>query len=139
MLIVLSDGEDSRKDIKISKGGGGVHINKKESHAKMLDLDTPYTKDGASYTNYCTYIHDSLEGKLSRTGSAVSARLAVIGFGDNYESDNNPNLKNCVGAENVFDAQDEDEIYDKLIELIGESIGRLYTPADSGSGNSEDS
>ncbi len=119
LLVMLSDGMDSTND-------NNIGINKRKVHADLLDLDVPFN----GYSNYCKYIYETLNSQTSRVSKNVSARMAVIGFGDTYlNSNNKENLQDCFGDGNIFDANNVDEVYDKLIELIGESIGRLYTPS----------
>ncbi len=53
----------------------------------------------------------------------VSSKIAVIGF--DYDLENNEALKNCAGSDNVYKAEDKNEILNRILELISEEIGHL--------------
>ncbi|SON49503.1 TadE/TadG family type IV pilus assembly protein [Vibrio tapetis] len=53
----------------------------------------------------------------------VSSKIAVIGF--DYDLENNVALKNCAGSDNVYKAEDKNEILNRILELISEEIGHL--------------
>ncbi|MGL6170849.1 MAG: TadE/TadG family type IV pilus assembly protein [Vibrio sp.] len=53
----------------------------------------------------------------------VKARMVAVGFA--YKINDYPQMKNCVGQDNVFSAQNRDDIKNKILELISEEIGHL--------------
>ena len=75
----------------------------------------------------CSKITDTLNEQITSSGDTVKARMFAIGFG--YKVSNYPQMKNCVGEDNVYDATDSDSIKNKILELIAEEMGRL-TPSD---------
>lgn len=98
LLIVLSDGDDS--------GTSQKNIHKQLVRSGM-----------------CTKIKSELSSGTSSSGQSIKARLAVVGF--DYDVNNNTALRDCAGAENVFKAQNKDDILNKILELITEEIGHL--------------
>ncbi|MDD9158194.1 pilus assembly protein [Aliivibrio sp. S4TY2] len=103
LLIVLSDGED----------GGPNH-------------DSPNVK---SFSNslvnggMCDKIREGLEADKTPDGRDIKAQIVAIGF--DYNASANQALKNCVGADNLYKAENADEIKDKILELISEEVGHL--------------
>lgn len=71
----------------------------------------------------CTKIKQGLSTGQTSDGQNIKARLAVVGF--DYNVNNNTALRDCAGAENVFKAQNTDDILNKILELITEEIGHL--------------
>ncbi len=57
--------------------------------------------------------------------SDVEFKMVVIGF--DYDMNENKGLKTCVGEKNVFKAENYDEIYNQILELIVEEIGHLHS------------
>ncbi|MDW1765643.1 TadE/TadG family type IV pilus assembly protein [Vibrio sp. Vb2135] len=53
----------------------------------------------------------------------TQARMVAVGFA--YDINAFPEMKNCVGEENVFSAKNRDDIKNKILELITEEIGHL--------------
>ncbi|WP_217521567.1 TadE/TadG family type IV pilus assembly protein [Vibrio metschnikovii] len=53
----------------------------------------------------------------------VQARMVAVGFA--YDINAYPQMKNCVGEENVFSAKNPEDIKNKILELITEEIGHL--------------
>ncbi|NAX09131.1 TadG, partial [Vibrio sp. V40_P2S30T141] len=53
----------------------------------------------------------------------VQARMVAVGFA--YDINAYPQMKNCVGEDNVFSARNPDDIKNKILELITEEIGHL--------------
>ncbi|QUM91503.1 hypothetical protein HWV03_17465 [Moritella sp. 36] len=98
LLIVLSDGKDS---------DGYPSIR----HKALNDL------------NYCQIIKKGLSEGKNEKGENFSAKLAVIGFG--YDLEKNVELARCVGVDNVYKAENEQDILDRILELISEEIGHL--------------
>lgn len=96
LLIVLSDGDDGHKTAV---------------HRALNDR------------GYCKQIKQRLSEGKNEKGESHTAKLAVIGFG--YPLSDNVELARCVGIDNVYKAENEQEILDKILELISEEIGHL--------------
>lgn len=96
IIIMLSDGEDSHSDItdKLINAGMCSTIMSK-LNSETVDVDGVTTQ--------------------------VKARLAAVGF--DYDVKANPQMANCVGSDNVYRAQNPDDIKNKILELITEEIG----------------
>ncbi|GAD89740.1 hypothetical protein VHA01S_026_00460 [Vibrio halioticoli NBRC 102217] len=47
----------------------------------------------------------------------------MIGF--DYPVNSNTGLRDCVGKDNIYAAENKDAIKDKILELISEEIGHL--------------
>jgi len=71
----------------------------------------------------CSKIVNTLSADKTSDGHAMKAKLAVVGF--DYDVNKNRALQQCVGAENVYKAQNTDDILNKILELITEEIGHL--------------
>ncbi len=56
-------------------------------------------------------------------GQTKKVNMAVIGF--DYNPFGNPALVNCVGEDNVYKAENPQELYAQILSLIAEEIGRL--------------
>lgn len=116
---IVSGGENVRKlIIVLSDGVDSADINSPN--------DTRYPGYAATQLynrGLCQNIIDSLE-KQTAGGRNVAARIFVIGF--DYNIDDNPGLKTCAGEENVQSAKSYQDIYDTVLELISEEVGRLY-------------
>ncbi|GIC75565.1 pilus assembly protein [Moritella sp. F3] len=97
LLIVLSDGHDS--------------YTYKLRHEALNNK------------GYCKLIKRGLSTDKNEQGERYSAKLAVIGF--DYDINKNKELARCVGIDNVYKAENEQEILDKILELISEEIGHL--------------
>lgn len=95
LLIVLSDGDDNKK----------------------------YLSSGLVAAGMCSKIQTILNTGTTADKKQIKARLAVIGF--DYDVKNNQALADCVGTDNVFKAQNRDDILNKILELISEEIGHL--------------
>ncbi|EGR2795675.1 pilus assembly protein [Vibrio navarrensis] len=70
----------------------------------------------------CTKILETLNAQIIG-GENVKARMVAVGFA--YDITTYPQMKNCVGQENVFSAKNRDDIKNKILELITEEIGHL--------------
>ncbi|WP_332419497.1 TadE/TadG family type IV pilus assembly protein [Vibrio metschnikovii] len=66
----------------------------------------------------CSTILNALNSK-----NDVQARMVAVGFAYNINA--YPQMKNCVGEENVFSARNPEDIKNKILELITEEIGHL--------------
>ncbi|MBF9002234.1 MULTISPECIES: vWA domain-containing protein [Vibrio] len=95
LIIILSDGMNTHTDI----------------------TDTLIAND------LCSTITDHLNSLKTVSGDTVKSRLFAIGFG--YKVSSYPQMGECVGDDNVYDATDSDSIKDKILELIAEEMGRL--------------
>lgn len=100
LIVILSDGQDKPSDRK--------------------SIMTKLVTDGM-----CDKIRDTIDQQTTSKGKEVKSKIAVIGI--NYDVNNDPNLGNCAGTENVFTATNMNDVYNKLLDLISEEIGRLYS------------
>ncbi|WP_417542966.1 TadE/TadG family type IV pilus assembly protein [Methylophaga thalassica] len=85
------------------------------------------TTDRLISAGLCTKIFDTLNQQINSNGDSVKARMVAVGF--DYPINSYPQMRNCVGAENVYQAQDEAAIKNRILELITEEIGHL-APSD---------
>ncbi|MGL4381997.1 TadE/TadG family type IV pilus assembly protein [Vibrio misgurnus] len=106
--IIHQQGENPRQLIIILSDG--VESNKKTTQ-KLIQA------------GLCKTIFDKLNSQQHSNGDNVKARIFAVGF--DYEVKDNPQLADCVGADNVFQAQNRDDIKNKILELITEEIGHL--------------
>lgn len=95
LLIVLSDGDDNKKKLARDLVNAGM----------------------------CSTIKQGLESDRTPDNRPIRAQMAVIGF--DYDPYANQALKDCVGEENVYKAEDSDDIQNTILELISEEIGHL--------------
>ena len=95
LFIILSDGMNSYEQITDSLVSNGL----------------------------CSAITDELNTRQTSEGETVKSRMFAIGFG--YTISNYPQMKNCVGEQNVYDATDKDSIKNKILELVADEMGRL--------------
>lgn len=103
LLIILSDGEDG--------GPGHDSPNVKQFSNKLVDA------------GMCDKVREGLEEDKTPDGRDIKAQIVAIGF--DYNASANQALKNCVGADNLYKAENADEIKDKILELISEEVGHL--------------
>ncbi|OOF10508.1 hypothetical protein BZG79_10490 [Salinivibrio sp. MA427] len=80
------------------------------------------TTDKLIEADMCTNIIEHLNS-LNVDGEPVKARMTAVGFADS--EDIPPQMESCVGEDNVFSAENPDEIKNKILELITEEIGHL--------------
>lgn len=95
LIIVLSDGGDSKKT----------------------------DAQGLVNAGMCTKIVNTLNQQKTPDGASVTGKISVVGF--DYNVNSNKALMECAGAENVFKAENRDDILNKILELITEEIGHL--------------
>lgn len=95
LLIILSDGDDNYKSTTANLVNAGM----------------------------CTHIRDTLDDQTTSNGDDVTSKIAVIGF--DYDVDSNTSLQSCAGSENVFKAENTNDILNRILELISEEIGHL--------------
>ncbi|MGF1752341.1 pilus assembly protein TadG-related protein [Vibrio makurazakiensis] len=118
LIIVLSDGKDSdlyeEQVPKLIKRGMCSNILNMLNGGKVT---ADNTDDAISVVDGVS------QGMKTPSGEQMNARMAVIGF--DYELDENVNLKNCVGKDNVYKAENKDEILNQILSLITEEVGHL--------------
>ncbi|MFC1234488.1 pilus assembly protein TadG-related protein [Vibrio sp. F74] len=95
LIIVLSDGDDNSSSTTSSLVNAGM----------------------------CSTIRNTLDAKVTSSGDDVTSKIAIIGF--DYNVNANTALQTCAGAENVFEAENTNDILNKILELISEEIGHL--------------
>ncbi len=98
LIIVLSDGKDRP--------------------ASYINVTSALVTQGM-----CSTIRNTLDAQTTTGGDEVSSKIAVIGF--DYDVSENTALQSCAGAENVYQAQNTQEILNVILELIVEEIGHL--------------
>lgn len=110
LIIILSDGEDFNHYAGQTEKLVNLGMCK-----NILNLVNggPMTVNGMA---------DS-KGMKTPDGEPMSARMAVIGF--DYELNANVGLRNCVGKDNVYKAENKDDILNKILSLITEEVGHL--------------
>ncbi|SJL82799.1 pilus assembly protein [Vibrio palustris] len=96
LIIILSDGMNSNKEVTQRMISHGL----------------------------CNTITQKLNNDVTPSNEAITSRLFAIGVG--YRLVNKyPEMSQCVGKNNVYDADDTQEIKNKILELIAEEMGRL--------------
>lgn len=119
LIIILSDGEDwnhyAEQTPKLVDKGMCSNIRNIVGGGELKNVG--YLPDRANVQG-----NKSL-GMVTSKGESMSARMAVIGF--DYDLKANTGLKKCVGKENVFKAENKDEILDQILALITEEVGHL--------------
>ncbi|MGR5166209.1 TadE/TadG family type IV pilus assembly protein [Vibrio astriarenae] len=123
LLILLSDGEDN-------SCCGFTSIDKENSNSEYVEGTSFKTianklirgteTDGLGM---CEEIRDHLKVIPSKSDTEAHVEMAVIGF--DYDPDDHPALAECVGSDNVYRAQNKEEILAQILSLIAEEIGRL--------------
>ncbi|MGF1762026.1 TadE/TadG family type IV pilus assembly protein [Aliivibrio kagoshimensis] len=103
LVVVLSDGRDSTSR--------EIRHNHKAHHNQLISM------------GYCDKIREELNQDVTPEGKDITAKLVIIGF--DYNANADASLINCAGAENVFSADNKQEVLDKILELIAEEIGHL--------------
>ncbi len=110
LIIILSDGAD--------KGNNQFSNTGTRSHKAISEK---------LYDNYglCDKIRNDLNAQKAdnKDKDDVLSRIAVIGF--DYDLNSNVGLKVCAGEDNVFKAENKNQILAKILELISEEIGHL--------------
>lgn len=76
----------------------------------------------------CRDIVRRLEEKKSGNGRDVSAQMAFIGF--DFDPSMNPAMVRCVGKDNVFKAENTEQLFEQIMLLIREEVGHLATRRD---------
>ncbi|MDG3085969.1 hypothetical protein P7F88_07620 [Vibrio hannami] len=100
LIILLSDGLDNSRYTSSLLVNNGL-CTKITSYLNKLEVDP----DG--------------DGRYEN----VSSTIAVIGF--NYEVSKNTALRDCAGESNVYKALNQDEVLQRILELISDEFGYL--------------
>ncbi|WP_162062831.1 hypothetical protein [Vibrio taketomensis] len=108
LLIILSDGEDSP---------GHTPVNKKGPHG-----GSPSYKSIGEKLMINHKLCESILGKLEE--DEKEATIYLIGF-DYKKGSTNKALDTCVGEDNIFYAENKEQILNKILSLIAEEIGHL--------------
>lgn len=131
LIIVLSDGEDSHdaylwqcaiyndNSSDCSDGGWGMR--------RATNIH-----EGLLKNNYCDKIRNELNKLTVRDRNdesqdiQVQSKIAAIGFGSGYDIAGNAYINQCAGTENVYMADNDEEIRRLILYLIAEEVGHLY-------------
>lgn len=111
LIILLSDGEDTFE-----------YTTNKLINPELMDPSKPSAPSNPS-VGLCNVILNTLNSLKTTDGRSVTARMVAVGF--DYDINAFPQMKNCVGQENVFSAENRNDIKNKILELITEEIGHL--------------
>ncbi|EKO3657957.1 pilus assembly protein [Vibrio metschnikovii] len=111
LIILLSDGEDSF-----------YNTTNKLINPNLAGVSNP-TPPSNPNVGLCNVILNTLNSLETSDGNKVTARMVAVGF--DYNINQFPQMKNCVGEDNVFSADDRNAIKNKILELITEEIGHL--------------
>ncbi|GAL12455.1 protein TadG [Vibrio astriarenae] len=114
LLILLSDGQDTGSYSSIGNGSNTPNTGFKTIATNLTNSH-----------KMCDEIRSYLSTYTAADGSTQQAQveLAVIGF--TYNPSDHPALETCVGKDNVFKAENKEEILAQILSLIAEEIGRL--------------
>jgi tight adherence protein G len=115
LIVVLSDGKDVGYNYWL--GGSPNHKTISETlygEYKMCDLIRTYLDQKTVSVDM---------GGTSPIDMDVESKIFVIGF--DYDLNANLGLTTCAGSDNVYEAQNKNEIISKILELISEEIGHL--------------
>nr|VVV05873.1 hypothetical protein AW0309160_03356 [Aliivibrio wodanis] len=115
ILIVLSDGYDEPNYTPVY--GKPSYIYYGEPSYKKIGEELIVAH------NLCGVISNELNNDKTDDGRKIEAKMAVVGF--DYPLDQNIALKECVGVNNVYKAENKQDILDRILELITEEIGHL--------------
>ncbi|MGR5267041.1 hypothetical protein ACPV5R_04740 [Vibrio astriarenae] len=115
LLILLSDGEDNGGNCS-TVGGNGPGCPSGRMNFKTIA--TALYRDHGMCDSIKSYLEDLGDDKPQ-----AHVELAVIGF--DYPVGSYAALENCVGTDNVYQAENKEEILAQILSLIAEEIGRL--------------
>ncbi|NAX04086.1 TadG [Vibrio sp. V30_P3S12P165] len=108
LIILLSDGQDSYW----------------RTTDKLINPASPgFPPSSPTALGLCNRILNELNNQKTVEGDDVTARMVAVGF--DYNINAFPQMRNCVGQENVFSAENRNDIKNKILELITEEIGHL--------------
>jgi tight adherence protein G len=115
LIIVLSDGKDVGYNYWLGSSPNHRTISEKlyEDYG-MCDLIRTYLDQKTVSVDM---------GGENPIDMKVESKIFVIGF--DYDLDANLGLSTCAGEDNVYEAQNKNEILSKILELISEEIGHL--------------
>lgn len=118
LIIILSDGADFKH-----YAGQTEELVDRGMCSNILNMINggKVTADGAS--DSIEVINGVSQGMKTPEGEQMSASMSVIGF--DYELNANVGLRNCVGADNVYKAENTDDILNQILSLITEEVGHL--------------
>jgi tight adherence protein G len=134
----ITDFQSAIKNFKPSGGTAsyegiiaGAHTISEGTNRKKLifilsdGVDSSSTIGRELYTkrNMCQNIRDDLNSKVI-SGKNVESAIVIIGF--DYDIKNSPDLTNCAGGDNVYEATNYDDIFNTILELILEEVGHNY-------------
>lgn len=118
LIIILSDGEDwnhyAEQTPKLVEKGMCTNILNMINGGKVT---ADNTSDSINVVNGVS------QGMKTPDGEQMTASMSVIGF--DYELDANVGLRNCVGVDNVYKAENTDDILNQILSLITEEVGHL--------------
>ena len=123
LIVILSDGNDYGERFNDIND----FVNYENQYLNYIGMSDDIHKNMLN-DNYCETIRDQLGKEVATVNNqkiSVKPRMAVIGI--DYDVEKNENLKHCVGEDNVYSAKSMDAVYDRLVELISEEVGRIYT------------
>lgn len=110
VIIVLSDGEDTRREWTIRSPDG-------------TSRDTRILKEFTKY-GLCDRMVEDLENKRDRFGEPITVTFGVIGIDFQMNRAEN-GFFDCVGEENVLHASSGSDVYKHILNLLNEETGRL--------------
>ena len=121
LIIIISDGEDYKDYLSQAKTlvNRGMCDNLRNAITGGEVSADDNNKDKIEFSG-----GESL-GLPTNTGEEPSVRIAMIGIGDDYNIHNNKGLLNCVGEDNAFSANNEDDILSLIMSLVSEEVGHL--------------
>ncbi len=118
LIIILSDGEDwnhyAEQTPKLVNKGMCSNILNMVNGGKVT---ADNTQDSIAVVGGVS------QGMKTPQGEQMNVSMAVIGF--DYELNKNIGLRNCVGRNNVYKAENKDEILNQILSLITEEVGHL--------------
>ncbi|AMO55934.1 hypothetical protein GZ77_07485 [Endozoicomonas montiporae] len=127
LIIVLSDGKDKGKLYWCTS-----YKKKSGKCKKWLSADVNTIHQELLEQDYCSVIRKKLNSltvpnsKEPSETIQVQSKIAAIGFGAGYNIKGNANINQCAGIENVYMADNDDDIRRLILYLIAEEIGHLY-------------
>lgn len=143
-IELTTDMNSVRKQVnqfRVPKSGGsgtasyagiirGAQVAKNGNNSRKLlillsdGMDSyPQVTDKLISAGLCSTIYNTLNSGESASGKKIKARMVAVGF--DYDIRRYPQMKNCVGDNNVYEAQDRVALKNRILELITEEIGHL--------------
>ena len=118
LIIILSDREDWNH-----YAGQTKKLVDKGMCSNILNMVNGGTVTADNEGDNISVVGGVSQGMKTPEGEPMNARMAVIGF--DYELNQNVGLRNCVGRDNVYKAENKDDILNKILGLITEEVGHL--------------